>query len=467
MTHVPVGGEATTPPDTLRAPASHHASTATATAGARIQSYWGILPERSDSVTASFKNLPTPFWERTLLVPYEVVRLPFRGLAAGIGVAYVYLDDHRVIYRLGRLIGPRRGPFGFTITVTAGGLTGWGGGVTLLHDTFLGPTNRAKIRGQVSQDGGRRATVGLTFGQSRAAENNVGAGYRLVPTARYFGLGPRSGHDEQSLYAEEQAWFAVGHTRRWSNAVGIEARAMLSGIGARRTTRDNYPPLAERFEGRIPFGYGRRSDTFSEILTLRHDTTREDGRPSRGGVRRATIARTDALGSDKTSFWTFRADVEQFVPLWNSGQNLALRGFLTWSEPIGGTTIPFQRLMTNDDPDILRGYKDLRFRDRGMTAFTAEYRWPVWAEGAAEGVGIDAYALGDFGQVFGRRRDLATAQLTASLGGGLRFINRSGFVGRLEVARSEEETKVRLRADQVFQFARGGLYHGRNPIPLR
>jgi hypothetical protein len=436
-------------------------------ADAGIGSYWGILPERSDSVTAGFKNLPTPLWERALLAPYEVVRLPLRATAAGIGASYVYLDEHRVIYRVGRLIGPRRGPFGFTITVTAGGLTGWGGGVTLLHDAFLASTNRAKIRGQFSQDGGRRATVGLTFGHGRKVQNDFGAGYRLVPTARYFGLGPRSDRDDKSLYAEEQSWFAVGHTRRWSRGLGIEARAMVSGVGARASTKDDYPPVTEKFEGEVPYGYGHRSDAVSTIVALRHDTTSEDGRPSRGGVRRVTLARTDEFGTGRNSFWTYRADLEQFIPLWNSCQNLALRSFLSWSEPNGGSSIPFQRLLTNDDPDILRGYQDLRFRDRGMTALTVEYRWPVWAERRAEATGIDAYLLTDVGQVFGRREDLAVDQLTTSYGGGLRFIGGSGFVGRLEVARSEEETKVRLRADQLVQFARGGLYHGRNPIPLR
>jgi hemolysin activation/secretion protein len=184
-------------------------------------------------------------------------------------------------------------------------------------------------------------------------------------------------------------------------------------------------------------------------------------------VRRATVARTDGLDLDRGSFWTFRGDLEQFVPLWGSSRVLAFRGFVSWSEPVGGSSIPFQRLMVNDDPDLLRGYQDLRFRDRGMTALSAEYRWPVWADRTPRGAGVDAYLLGDVGQVFGSRNDLAVDQLTASYGGGLRFIGARGFVGRLEIAWSDEERKIRLRADQVFQFEKGGIYHGRNPVPTR
>jgi hypothetical protein len=414
-----------------------------------------------------FASPHDPLWEQTLLAPYAIVRLPFRGLNAGARAAFVFLDDHRVTGRIRRLLGPRRGPFGFAINVTAGGLSGFGGGLTLFHDSFLSPANRAKLRFQYTADGGRRGTFGLVSGEGGISESSLGLGGRLMPTARYFGLGPDSDRRDKSLYEEEQIWAAVSHLRRFGHGIAVEGRAMLSAVDARKGPRDSDPPLEEAFAGRLPAGYGRRSNAFATSVALRHDTTVESGRPECGGVRRVMVGRTDEIGSERTSFWIYRGDVEQFVPLWNDQQTLALRGFFTWSEPVGSSNIPFQRLTTNDDPDILRGYQDLRFRDRGMTALTLEYRWPVWALGASKGTGVDAYLLSDFGQVFGDRRELAIDRITESYGGGLRFIGSHGFVGRLEVAHSIEETKLRLRADQVFQFARGGLYHGRNPVPQR
>jgi hemolysin activation/secretion protein len=139
----------------------------------------------------------------------------------------------------------------------------------------------------------------------------------------------------------------------------------------------------------------------------------------------------------------------------------------SWSQPIGGSSIPFQRLATNDDPDLLRGYPDLRFRDRGLVVITGEYRWPIWASVRAAGAGVDAYLLADAGQVFRDRRNLLLPRFTTSYGGGLRIITGSGFAGRVELAWSDEGMQARLGSDQVFQFSRGGLYHGRNPIPLR
>ena len=57
--------------------------------------------------------------------------------------------------------------------------------------------------------------------------------------------------------------------------------------------------------------------------------------------------------------------------------------------------------------------------------------------------------------------------MTVSYGGGLRVESGRGLVFRIEYARSEETGVIRLRADQVFQFTKGGLLHGREPIPAR
>jgi hemolysin activation/secretion protein len=77
------------------------------------------------------------------------------------------------------------------------------------------------------------------------------------------------------------------------------------------------------------------------------------------------------------------------------------------------------------------------------------------------------YFLVDIGQVFGEAEQISTRNMTDSAGIGLRLIDRNGFRTRLEFAWSNEESVIRLRADQVFPFAKNGLYHGRNPIPVR
>jgi hypothetical protein len=50
---------------------------------------------------------------------------------------------------------------------------------------------------------------------------------------------------------------------------------------------------------------------------------------------------------------------------------------------------------------------------------------------------------------------------------GLRLLSRGGLTARLEYGRSAEEWVLRLRGDQVFQFAHNALFSGHDPIPFR
>jgi len=431
-------------------------------------SFWGPFPERADSVTAAFVNQRSPAWEKTLLVPYWIVALPPRAATAGLGIGFRYLDRHRVISRVGRLLGPRTGPFGVLINVRAGGLTGFGGGVTILHDKFFGPRNRMKLRTESTTRGTHKFTLGIRLRRGMLDQLELGAGYRVQPNTQFFGIGPSAREEDKSRFTQEQSWVGTAYTWGLAESLSVETGVAFSAVGARGSDEEYEPLLSERFAGRLPPGYRDRSDGFSASVALRHDTTGEDGRPERGGVRRARVAYFDATDGSDVSYWTTRGEVEQFVPLWLSHRALALRGCFSWIEPIGDSEIPFQRLMTNDEPDLLRGYRDFRWRDRGFTALSAEYRWPIWADRTADGQGADAYLLTDLGQVFGSREEISLENVTTSFGGGLRIVgSRSGFLGRLEYARSVEESVIRLRADQVFQFTRNGLYHGRNPIPIR
>ena len=52
--------------------------------------------------------------------------------------------------------------------------------------------------------------------------------------------------------------------------------------------------------------------------------------------------------------------------------------------------------------------------------------------------------------------------------GRLRFIGHDGrFSTRLEIGVSEEDVVFRLTGEQIFQFVKGGVYYGRDPVPAR
>ncbi|RKX39755.1 MAG: hypothetical protein DRP64_13850 [Verrucomicrobia bacterium] len=199
-----------------------------------------------------------------------------------------------------------------------------------------------------------------------------------------------------------------------------------------------------------------------------HDTTNGDGRPETGGFHRLEAEYFTASDNTEAAHWTYRVDLQQYIPLWHTRRALALRGVLVVQDNENEDPIHFQRLLTNDDPDLLRGYPDFRFRDEGLAVLTAEYRWPLWAWREAESTGLDAYLFTDVGQVFDEYADIRGSSLTESYGGGIRLLNSSGnFSARLEIAWSEEGTQLRIRGDQVFEYLKGGLFHGRDQVPSR
>lgn len=433
------------------------------------ESAWGPMPARHDSVSARFEPEPDPLWEKTLDGAWQVATLPLDLLADGIGVAVVRADESRLFGRYLRpLLFPRIGPVYGRFGVSGGGKEGWGASFTGLHPRFLSPRGALQVAIRATEEQNDKATFGLLFPHGRHGLIQIGAGYRRTPNARFFGIGPRSSGRDESYFTLETGWGGMSYERslRGDWSVGLEG--LYSGVGAFTTGEaEEEVPLPVRFAGDRPAGYGSRSDGWTVGLSLAHDDSGERGRPDSGGLRRATASYFRSADGEEVSFRTNRVDLQQFVPLWHTKRVLALRGALAWIEPEGDGPVPFQRLHTNDDPDLMRGFNDYRWFDEGILLLSAEYRWPLWNRTSSTSSGIDAYLLTDVGQVWGEFGEITRENLRGSWGGGLRVIAAAGFVGRIEVARSEEETVFRVRGDQVFQFAKGGLFHGKNPVPTR
>lgn len=429
------------------------------------ESYWGPIPAPADSVRAAFRGSGMPVWEGVLVWPFRVVTFPLTALTAGIGAGIVWMQESHVLYQVQRFLSPRELAWGFRVNMTAGGLPGFGGGITFFRNRFFGEGNVFELGGKGTVRGTHRAKLGIKF--TGPTEVQIAAGYRLQPNARYFGIGPDTREEDKSYYTLQQNWLGVSATRALAGDISLEAEVLYTEVGARGgSDEDETPHLHEAYAGALPPGYPHTSDGVSGSLTLIRDTVAPGGRPDEGGYYRLKVSRFEGTGGEEAGFWTYRGEVQQFLPLWFSERALAVRGFITWMDT-GGDVVPFQRLMTNDDPDLLRGYRDFRWRDRGMVAGTLEYRWPLWVAKQSHALGLDAYLFTDIGQVFGEAREIGLENLTVSYGGGVRLVNIGGFLARLEVGASNEETIIRFRTDQVFQFSKGNLFHGRNPIPER
>src|SRR5262249_38146598 len=137
--------------------------------------------------TAKSRDPSMPVWEGAIYWPIRVAAEPLVLVADGLGETVEFLDQSKVLYRVSKLLGPRRGPFGVVVGFQAGGLSGVGGGLTVEHDAFLGRRgNLLRLRGNGTVNGDTRASLG-----SRIPFHHVDSppGTRLLATAEYFEFG--------------------------------------------------------------------------------------------------------------------------------------------------------------------------------------------------------------------------------------------------------------------------------------
>ena len=436
------------------------------------QSAWGPVAPPDSANTAMLPAQPRPTWEKAVNLPYVILFFPLKLVFHGIEGTAAAVERDPGVRKFVSYFPLRAGP-----SLISGGLSystaeGFGLGVSLdVPDQF-----NLRLSGQTAGD--RRVTTGLRRRHGTQSWFDFGAGYRNSHNARYYGVGFDAPQDAESFYRRELSWGGVTWYRNVGNGDFKWAlTALYSGVAAIGSGRTDDPHLSEEFADDLPPGYRAHTEGITAGLELFHENTvmigppghevRERDRPESGGLRRASVSWFEGKGNSKAAFWTWRVEAQQFIPLWYSKRALAVRGYMSRIEDEGDDPVPFQRLLTNDDPDLFRGYVDDRFHDVGITSVSAEYRWPIWAVGNVDGRGADAYVFADWGQVFSDFDQITNDHLTKSYGGGIRIGGHGRFSGRMEVGHSEEGTQFRLRADQLFQYERGGLFNGRGPVPDR
>lgn len=437
---------------------------------ARADAYWDSFPaaaDSSDSARAVFRDPPMPIVEAIFYWPVRIVAEPIVLLGSGVGEVVEYLDETKALYRVAKLLGPRKGPFGVVLGVQAGGLSGFGGGLSIEHDAFFRKGNLLRLRGSTTVNGDNRLSLGSRIPLGEGEYFEFGTGYRMRGNARFFGIGPETEGRDESFYRQELFWSGAALRRAIDPHLFWEADLLYSSVAAGEPRDGESPSISTAFAGALPPGFGEHSYGVSVGLQLLHENDLGKGRPTKGGSRRVRVERFESTDDQGVGFFSYRAELQQFLTLWHPFRVLALRGYGSWLDPTGGDVIPFQRLMINDNPDVLRGYRSFRFRDRGLVALNSEYRFPILMNERPGGSGLDLYPLADWGQVFDAAEQVSFRNMKFSYGLGLRIESSTGFVAKIEWARSEEETAVQFRSDQLFQFLKLGFLYGRDPVPAR
>src|SRR5215470_8320260 len=84
------------------------------------------------------------------------------------------------------------------------------------------------------------------------------------------------------------------------------------------------------------------------------------------------------------------------------GSSLATRGYSLLQSPRGCSQIPFYDQAYLGGRSFVRGFQNFRFRGNNAVIFSAELRQTVLSQ--EENRGLDVFAFGDTGQVWGDNR---------------------------------------------------------------
>jgi hypothetical protein len=264
---------------------------------------------------------------------------------------------------------------------------------------------------------------------------------RDFPQEDFFGLGPDSAETARSNFALRDTLVrATGGVRRGYFLAGVGVGYLSPSIGA--GTDERMPSTTEIFTPVEVPGLALQPafgvvEPFVEFATL----DRALNEPA-GGRYRFAFSRYVDRDFDRFSFQRWDLDLRQYLPFLQATRTLALRAWLSSSDPDEGQIVPFYLQPTLGGATTLRGFRTYRFRDRSALLLQAEYRWRINEL-------VSGAIFYDTGAVAPRLADLG--ELERDYGFGLRAGSRTGVVFRADFAfGGREGARFLLRFDDVF-----------------
>jgi Omp85 superfamily domain len=279
--------------------------------------------------------------------------------------------------------------------------------------------------------------------------------YRSYPQEDFFGLGPNSRRQDRTNFAQEDSLFDLSLGWNWTRWLtsGVKAGYLRTNIGRgtdRRfaDTEDVFPATAGCRDN--PPSWPICTKGLPELLTqptfyhtdafVRVDYRDEPLNPHSGGKYQLVYSYYDDRKLGRYSFRRLDAEVQQHFPFLKKKRVISFRALASLSDTNPGQSIPFYMMHEVGGADSLRGYREFRFRDRNLLVMNLEYQWEAFS-------GLDMAIFGDAGKVASRRRDIDLNNLESDAGFGFRFNSIKSVFLRIDVAFSQEGTRV------FFKFA--------------
>ncbi len=322
-----------------------------------------------------------------------------------------------------------------------------GGGFTLGagYLTHVGDYDTLDVRGSYTFSNYKRIESEFIaprlFG--RRGRLAVLGGWREAPEVNFFGVGNDSTQEARSNYGFRQPYASATLDFRPTR------RVFLLGGGVELSQWDQFPGQASGFPSVDAIYTPDTLNGLNEAVTYLHtqgtvaiDTRPGAGYARTGGYYGVTLHRY----ADQDDAFTFdQVDYEaiQHIPILRDAWVLSLRGRVQTTMRDGNAQVPFFMLPGLGSGSTLRGYQNLRFRDRHSLLMQAEWRVLVNSF-------IDTAIFFDAGKVASRKSDLDFNDLHTDFGIGFRLHGPLATPLRIELARGSEGFNLVFGASASF-----------------
>lgn len=288
----------------------------------------------------------------------------------------------------------------------------------------------------------------------RRAEFEAYGRHRDMNRLDYFGPGPASNLFDRTTFSLKDP--VVGAHGKYRFASWLALGGRIEELWPRPGPGKRSPTIEARFTPAEAPGL------FSSSRFGRYQASIDAHLPAapgdafyQGTKSRLTYAIYDHQDAELYNFRRVDLEAQQTLAGFGAHHRLTLSGWASTSMTDDGQEVPYylqrtlggkselrsvhdNRLGSDGTQATLRGYRDLRFRDRNLLLLQAEYRVPLWGP-------IDATVFADAGKVTPTRSDLDLKDLRRDFGFSLSVMKGWATPARVDVGfGSGEGTRVFL-----------------------
>jgi hypothetical protein len=182
------------------------------------------------------------------------------------------------------------------------------------------------------------------------------------------------------------------------------------------------------YQGGVHTGYGELRGTYDDREVTNPFVSL--AQPASGWKLEGFAGYAHGVAGDPSDTLRYGLDLQRYVDLYLGDRVLVLRGYLE-GVTADLDSIPFTELPRLGGSRLMRGYPRNRFRDRSVTAFTAEYRFPISRT-------FSAFAYLDGGGAWRKLADFDPRELHPGYGGGIELHTAQLFLTRFLVGAGDD-----------------------------